>query len=141
MRIPLQPTFKRQTVFSQTKHFTCRCVRCQDPAELGSNLSAALCSECGELLSPALPSCQEISNSGCKCRLQMTTEDIFLLFERCENMVSRLDPGMDCMVWFSLNKKLSNLLSLHNYIFVQVGRQSICSASARLIFKTASCSV
>ena len=116
----LLPTFKRQTVFSQTKHFTCRCVRCHDPAELGSNLSAVVCPECGELVQPALPHCSEISESACKCRLQMTTEDIFQLFERCETMVSRLEPGADCMIWFSLNKKLSNLLSLHNYIYVQV---------------------
>ena len=118
----LQPTFLRQTVFSQTKHFTCRCVRCQDPAELGSHLSGAVCPECGQLVSPALPShCSEISDSACKCRLGLTTEDIFALFERCQSLVSRLDTGADCMVWFSLNKKLSNLLSLHNYIFVQVG--------------------
>ena len=111
----LQPTFKRQTVFSQTKHFTCGCPRCQDPAELGSDLSAVVCPECSELLRPA------ISDSACRCRLQMTTEDIFQLFERCETLVNRLDTGADCMIWFSLNKKLSNLLSLHNYIFVQVG--------------------
>ena len=118
----LQPTFLRQTVFSQTKHFTCRCVRCQDPAELGSHLSGAVCPECGQLVSPALsPHCSEISDSACKCRLGLTTEDIFALFERCQSLVSRLDTGADCMVWFSLNKKLSNLLSLHNYIFVQVG--------------------
>ena len=117
----LQPTFKRQTVFSQTKHFTCGCARCQDPAELGSNLSAVVCTECGELLCPALQHCKEMSDSACKCRLPMTTEDILTLFERCETLVSRLDTGADCMIWFSINKKLSNLLSLHNYIFVQVG--------------------
>ena len=117
----LQPTFKRQTVFSQTKHFTCGCARCQDPAELGSDFTAVVCSECGELLRPTLPPCSAISDSACKCRLQMTTEDIFQLFERCETLVNRLDTGADCMIWFSLNKKLTNLLSLHNYIFVQVG--------------------
>ena len=117
----LQPTFLRQTVFSQTKHFTCGCVRCQDPSELGSHLSAALCPECGELVSP------EISDSDCKCRLHLSTEDIFQLFERCQSLVSRLESGADCMIWFSLHRKLSNLLSVHNYIFVQVINRRLIS--------------
>ena len=108
----LQPTFLRQTVFSQTKHFTCRCLRCQDPTELGSHLSAVLASS-GQLLSPA--DCED------KGRLEMTREDILDLLERCQTMVTRLSSDADCMIWFSLHRKLSALLSLHNYIFVQVG--------------------
>ena len=106
----LQPTFIRQTVFSQTKHFTCACPRCEDPTELGSHLSSVLCS--GELLTPG--------EAGDKCRLEMTREDVLDLLERCQTMVTRLDTDADCMIWFSLHRKLSNLLSLHNYVFVQV---------------------
>ncbi|EFA83075.1 hypothetical protein PPL_03863 [Heterostelium album PN500] len=44
----LEPTFERQQVLLQSKHFYCRCERCQDPTECGRYLSSFKCPSCQE---------------------------------------------------------------------------------------------
>ena len=45
---PLLPTNLRRLMLYTGKKFSCECQRCQDPEEMGSNVSAWLCSRCKE---------------------------------------------------------------------------------------------
>ncbi|GAM26915.1 hypothetical protein SAMD00019534_100900 [Acytostelium subglobosum LB1] len=42
----LEPTFERQQVLLQSKHFLCRCQRCLDPTECGRYISSFRCPSC-----------------------------------------------------------------------------------------------
>lgn len=43
---PMWGTFNRQYHLYETKYFTCRCVRCVDPTELGTMFSSVRCPQC-----------------------------------------------------------------------------------------------
>ena len=120
----LLPTHIRQTVFSQTKHFTCGCDRCRDPSELDTHLGSVLCPECGATITPGKLlnlETEEVMSVACPdCGEKMTREDVMDLFERCETLVRRLNKDTDSMVWMSLGKKLARMLPTNNFLFVQV---------------------
>ena len=120
----LLPTHIRQTVFSQTKHFTCGCERCSDPSELDTHLGSVLCTECGLTLAPGKLldlETEEVTSVACPdCGERITREDVMDLFERCETLVRRLDKDTDYMVWMSLGKKLAKMLPTNNFLLVQV---------------------
>ena len=133
----LLPTHIRQTVFSQTKHFTCGCERCRDPSELGTQLGGVLCPECGLSIAPGrlldLDTKGEPGLPCPECGELMTREDVMDLFERCETLVRRLDKDTDTIVCMSLGKKLARMLSPNNFIFIQV-KQKLSNKS--LMFST-----
>ena len=120
----LLPTHVRQTVFSQTKHFTCGCERCRDPSELGTHLGSVLCPECGLTLAPGNLlglETEMVTSMACPgCGERLTREEVMDLFERCDTLVRRLDKDTDYMVWMSLGKKLKKMLPENNFLFVQV---------------------
>ncbi|XP_053679551.1 SET domain-containing protein SmydA-8-like [Anopheles nili] len=41
-------TFERQTHLRKGKYFTCTCIRCNDPTELGTHLSSLKCTKCDD---------------------------------------------------------------------------------------------
>lgn len=122
----LQPTHIRQTVFQQTKHFKCLCVRCQDPTELKTHLGSIKCPECGDIADPI--------NNQWKCDQGCLTnqEDGLNLFERCETLVSKLTASTDPMIWMSLGRKLSNMLPQHNYILTKYKEKLLQNAKSSL---------
>lgn len=52
---PQWGTIRRQQMLQSHWYFTCQCVRCQDPTECGTMLSAVKCSECVGYLLPIDP--------------------------------------------------------------------------------------
>jgi len=43
---PFYTTFSRQKILEKGKQFRCRCIRCQDPSDLGTMISAVKCGGC-----------------------------------------------------------------------------------------------
>ncbi|CAB3385479.1 Hypothetical predicted protein [Cloeon dipterum] len=74
----LWSTHQRRAHLRATKCFECRCVRCSDPAELGTYLGAILCSKCagkGKVLSTA--PLDDAAPWQCNnCQAQMTAKQI-----------------------------------------------------------------
>ncbi|KAK4326384.1 hypothetical protein Pmani_003100 [Petrolisthes manimaculis] len=40
------PVWERQSILSENYYFTCECIRCRDPTELGTHFSSPRCPEC-----------------------------------------------------------------------------------------------
>ena len=67
--------------------FQCSCVRCLDPSELGTNLSAALCQDCGGTVLPADSSLDCPQWSCRQCGLARDRQDV-------TNIVRELEEEM-----------------------------------------------
>ena len=58
-------TVSRRLILKNKWHFECDCVRCADPTEFGSMMSAILCPDCGDIVLPTKPL---VSNEPWKCK-------------------------------------------------------------------------
>lgn len=123
-------THMRQDHLLTNKYFTCKCVRCMDPAEMGTNFSAMRCigdvgKSCGGTLLPKNP-IDIMSDWFCdRCDVSITNEQIEIILSNIEQevddlmmpSVSRLAPEsrLDPNNYSALIEKLSHLLHENHY--------------------------
>lgn len=123
-------THMRQDHLLTNKYFICKCDRCLDPTELGTNFSAMKCigdigKSCGGTLLPKNP-IDITSEWFCdRCDVSITNEQIEIVLSNIEQevddlmmpSVSRLDPEarLDPNNFRGLIDKLSNLLHENHY--------------------------
>lgn len=123
-------THIRQEHLLTNKYFTCKCDRCIDPTEIGTNFSAMKCigdigKSCGGTLLPKNP-IDITSEWFCdRCDVSITNEKIEIILSNIEQevddlmlpSVSRLDPELrlDPANFSALIVKLSNLLHANHY--------------------------
>lgn len=123
-------THMRQDHLLTNKYFVCKCDRCVDPTELGTNFSAMKCigdigKSCGGTLLPKNP-IDIMSEWFCdRCDVSITNEQIEIILSNIEQevddlmlpSVSRLDPEsrLDPKNFSALIEKLSNLLHENHY--------------------------
>lgn len=122
-------THMRQDHLLTNKYFTCKCERCLDPTELGTNFSAMKCigdigKPCGGIFLPKNPI--DITSDWCcdRCDESISNEQIEIVLSNIEQevddlmlpSVSRLDPSSIGPEHFrALIEKLSNLLHDNHY--------------------------
>jgi len=120
----LQPTAVRQAVFSQTKHFTCACMRCRDTAELGCHMRSLPCPSCSKPLAGL-----EGSGGACdSCQEDIPWSRYLQLEEMLTPLVKRLGESTECPVWQGCLAKLRRLLTSNHYIHVQAKQKFISHA-------------
>lgn len=123
-------THMRQDHLLTNKYFVCKCVRCIDPTELGTNFSAMKCigdigKSCGGTLLPKNP-IDITSEWFCdRCDVSITNEKIEIILSNIEQEVddlmvpsaSRLDPEsqLNPNNFLLLINKLSQLLHENHY--------------------------
>ena len=95
--LTLAGTMYRQKQLLDSKYFTCQCIRCQDPTELGSHFSTIFCQKCpnkGLMLSTNPTNTfanWKCDASGCIMKVKEVEE----IIETLENEVSLLPMEVD----------------------------------------------
>lgn len=74
-------TFTRRFHLMRTKHFSCKCPRCLDPTEMGTNMMALLCRNCKGYVLPKSTFTKVTQWQCTNCKEQMSEKQVgFVLF-------------------------------------------------------------
>lgn len=87
---PLWPTLKRRDHLFMSKCFWCKCRRCQDPTEFGTNLSDLNCQECGGMIRSSEPLDQS-APWRCWGWFFVLKQQMKFVLNRCEKCHSSMD--------------------------------------------------
>ncbi|XP_060522094.1 SET domain-containing protein SmydA-8-like [Cylas formicarius] len=123
----LKGTAERQKHLSDGKYFECSCARCDDPTELGTELSSLRCHKCRKgLIRP-----HRSRGWGCDvCRASFLDGLITLAIREGERRIEDLDPA-NINAMEQLYKKLS--LTFHPNHYLMLGlRQNMAVTYSRL---------
>ena len=96
--LTLAGTMYRQKQLLDSKYFTCQCIRCQDPTELGSHFSTMFCQKCPNMEGLMLSTNPTNTFSNWKCNTCgniMKVKDVEEIIETLENEVSLLPMEVD----------------------------------------------
>ena len=86
----------RKKQLLDSKYFTCQCIRCQDPTELGSHFSTMFCQKCPEGLVLSANPTNTFANWKCEaCGAILKAADVEELIETLEKEVSLLPMERD----------------------------------------------
>jgi len=87
---PFQTTLQRRSFLSRGKHFVCKCIRCQDPEELGTFSSVVRCTSCPSGM--VLPdSSAELMRWMCSaCAKEMNHVEVARMEEVVQNIVKNI---------------------------------------------------
>lgn len=112
----------RQQHLKETKYFTCKCERCKDPSELGTNFSSLRClgtdelGPCNGLQMPIDPLAKDIEWACSKCPIKISNDQVSFLTgkmgEDIDNMLASTPSAKDLE---ELIDKLSSFLHPNHY--------------------------
>ncbi|KAH8304072.1 hypothetical protein KR059_000002, partial [Drosophila kikkawai] len=127
----LQGTLKRRSFMHEGKLFWCRCERCADPRELGSDCSALVCSACREGTVRALEPLEQAGDWACdRCPHRMGSEDLERLLDRINNDLESIDvhdiPGLEKFLL-----RYRNVLRPNHYLLLSA-KYSLCQIYGRI---------
>ncbi|XP_001354556.2 SET domain-containing protein SmydA-8 [Drosophila pseudoobscura] len=96
----LQGTLKRRSFMYEGKLFWCRCQRCADPQELGSDCSALVCRSCLKGTVRAVTPLEQTADWACdRCDHRTTALDLENQLDRINNDLEAIDvhdvPGLE----------------------------------------------
>uniref|UniRef100_A0A1B6KW78 MYND-type domain-containing protein n=1 Tax=Graphocephala atropunctata TaxID=36148 RepID=A0A1B6KW78_9HEMI len=117
-------TGNRQYHLSDTKFFSCKCVRCVDPTELGTYFSALIC-EKSECRGPVLPEnlCSVTSDtvwSCARCGLTMTDQQVEDILHQAGNELASL-ASQEIQASFRFLDHWSSRFHRNHYYLTEVG--------------------
>ena len=102
-----------------SKYFTCKCVRCIDPTELGSHFSTLYCQKCPQGLLLSTQPINTFANWKCgHCGNTLKSKDIEELIETLEKEVSELPLDKD--VYEEKLKVYEKLLHPNHHIMIDL---------------------
>ncbi|XP_018791987.1 PREDICTED: protein msta [Bactrocera latifrons] len=114
-------TQMRQEHLAMTKHFLCKCERCTDPTEYGSNFSTMLCmgdegESCDGIHLPKDPLNMKSDWACTKCPIMISGEEVrYLLTQMTEEVDNLLSRKPTVKQLEALINKLSKFLHPHHY--------------------------
>ncbi|XP_022900337.2 SET domain-containing protein SmydA-8 [Onthophagus taurus] len=117
----LQGTLKRREHLLENKFFECKCLRCKDPTELGTNLGALICPKCkrGSVLPSDPLNCESswsCNNKSQKCPgYTVTSKSMKLLINRIQSEIDEIDCN-DVKKMEYLLEKYRNVLHPNHYL-------------------------
>ncbi|KAK4880094.1 hypothetical protein RN001_008240 [Aquatica leii] len=112
----------RRAHLARTKHFICRCARCEDPLEYGSNLSAILCENCKCVILPVYTSKMNILWKCNECKHVVTNKKVTVMLRVLGsrlNSFNTADIDVNEILEF-VNNKLINYLPRINQMSVEL---------------------
>lgn len=86
-------TVTRRYHILRTKHFFCRCQRCMDPAELGTNTSAVRCNRCGGNVLPKGVAKLDSEWQCWNCKLTISSEKVGIMLSILGTWLRECDNG------------------------------------------------
>lgn len=117
--LTLAGTMYRQKQLQDSKYFTCQCVRCLDPTELGSHFSSMFCQQCSNGLVLSTNPTNTFANWKCDtCGLTLKAGDVEEIIETLEKEVSLLPLERD--VYEDKLKVYGKLLHPNHHIMVDL---------------------
>ncbi|XP_030755203.1 SET domain-containing protein SmydA-8 [Sitophilus oryzae] len=103
-----------------TKHFICKCLRCQDRTEFGTYMGSVLCKKCRGIVSPVNPyksygkwQCQD-------CKTYILGKDVKTLTTLLGSILRDLDSKGFEFIYNFLKGKLKTVVPDHNQIAIAV---------------------
>lgn len=113
----------RRILLKQTKQFLCGCIRCRDPTEFSTNLSALNCIDdsCGGILLP----CEPLKINGdwlcTKCRFVHTPRKVFMMQQMISDLVATKIKceTVDNLIRF-VEEKLAQNLPATNQVSLEI---------------------
>ncbi|XP_050511529.1 SET domain-containing protein SmydA-8-like [Diabrotica virgifera virgifera] len=120
-------TAARRDHLLETKYFKCQCKRCQDPSELGTNMSALKCiagsdqDPCGGLQLPITPTYQNGAWMCNKCKIKLPEMDVMKFVHHLGTEVDKImtkSPKYHELQ--DLLSKLLHFLHPHHYLLYNI---------------------
>ncbi|KAF5275793.1 hypothetical protein FQR65_LT16526 [Abscondita terminalis] len=112
----------RRSHLARTKHFLCRCVRCEDRSEYGTNLSGILCEKCKNVILPLYASKLNILWKCNACEHTVPNNKVSSILRVLGsrlNSFNETDVDVNDIFKF-LNKQLINYLPPNNQISIEL---------------------
>ena len=121
----------RQAKLLRTKGFQCRCERCQEPGERGTNMGGINCTKCGQgVILPSLATSPTSPLSwACECGFTPNTVKVSKFLEKLEEEIQYIDMmeenngnQIDTKIsrYEQFLEKKSKLLPSKSYLLIQV---------------------
>ncbi|KAK4012629.1 hypothetical protein OUZ56_024870 [Daphnia magna] len=129
--LPLEGTIVRRSVLRQSKLFECRCLRCSDPTECSTFLSALRCPKCptGAVL-PIRPLEEKDTQWQCsQCTYQLTAAIVNRLINKIMEKFEAIGPN-DVEKFEEFLSRYASLLHPNHYLFTSA-RQSLSQLYGR----------
>jgi len=103
-----QGKLERDTLLPSSWHFSCKCLRCRDPTDLGTNTDSLFClvGSCGGLLLPKIGEDSKVENWEC---------------QKCEQKKSRIEvEDMEAIIEEAILSRCGNLRALEMLLSEQI---------------------
>ncbi|KAF6214046.1 hypothetical protein GE061_011776 [Apolygus lucorum] len=118
----LQGTMERQTSLKESKYFDCKCERCKDPTELGTNFSSLRCPKCDKgflLPKNSLDASSPWSCRNSRCESIEISTDVLSITQKIRNEMEGIGEG-NIKIWEDFLRKHENVLHPNHHILTKV---------------------
>nr|XP_036677093.1 SET domain-containing protein SmydA-8 [Drosophila suzukii] len=127
----LQGTLKRRAFMHEGKLFWCRCRRCADPRELGTDCSALVCATCRAGSVRAVDPLEQTGDWACdRCSHQIGAEDVERRLDRINDDLESIDvhdiPGLENFLL-----RYRDILRPNHYLLLSA-KYSLCQIYGRI---------
>ncbi|XP_058460574.1 SET domain-containing protein SmydA-8 [Malaya genurostris] len=127
----LQGTLKRRQHLFDSKFFWCRCQRCSDPTEFGSNCSTLICTKCSNGLVLSTNPLDQESDWKCKsCEHIISAEIVTRLLDRLFKEVDAID-GNSIELYEKFIDSYKSTLHFNHYLFLSA-KHSLCQLYGKI---------
>ncbi|XP_050091756.1 SET domain-containing protein SmydA-8-like isoform X2 [Anopheles aquasalis] len=127
----LTGTWKRRQHLIEEKFFWCRCARCRDPTEFGTNCGALKCSKCHRgCLLPVNPLEQESEWRCTLCPSAVSAQTIVVLLEQLSKKLDAID-GNDVAGYEQFLQAYGAVLHDNHYLMLSA-KHSLCELYGKI---------
>ncbi|XP_058831529.1 SET domain-containing protein SmydA-8 isoform X2 [Topomyia yanbarensis] len=127
----LQGTLKRRQHLYNSKFFWCRCERCSDPTEFGTNCSSLKCPKCPAGLVISTNPLEQNAEWECiSCKHMISSKVVAHLLDRLFKEVDAID-GNNIELYEKFIDKYKSILHFNHYLFLSA-KHSLCQLYGKI---------